>query len=446
MKYTRLLQNSMRYTRALLYNGGLMEKHTAADLAAKLQKEFPKAVKIAYSFIGDRTKELDAYELNGAEIASEIMSYYVNAALKKRYTINRFNKELESIYYLILQENGVHIRSNELTAEFIEEAKEILYDNLPTSPVIHGLYELMNAHGKGKQLALTSIEATETTLKGKKQGNRHKIIEYKQKKGELVITQTDNQTGDKITFQIKDNFQMRGKGVKKCVTFLLTKSLNQSNRTIGFELQDLVNNGMYSSVNNARAGIKNALDIMQGIQFSGEIRKGKRIIAQEGGVLWYHYSIKNNYVTVSVNDKMNIEFFAAYFALIPQYAYMLTSNSFDLCTYIFMLARQNADSIKEKGYFNISMKRICEYLSLPTPEPGKKFKAKQLVIEPIQKAIAEIIEKSKEQGYNDISIINYSEPYTTYEKWLAGYLQISFKGRIKERIEERTKKIIDKTD
>lgn len=419
-----------------------MEKHTAADLAEKLQKEFPKAVKIAYSFIGDRTKELDAYKLNGAEIASEIMSYYVNAALKKRYTLNRFNKELESIYYLILQESGVHIRSNELTEEFVEEAKEILYDSLPTSPAVYGLYELMNAQGKGKTISLSNIKEEENCLKGTKTNNRHKIVKYERgKDNSFVIQQTDSQTGNLLTFEIKNNFQMKGKGVKKCVTFLFTKSLTGNSRSFSFDLQDLVDNGMYGSIPAARAGIKNALDTMQGIQIGGTVRKGKRIISQEAGILWYHYSIKNNYVTVSVNDNINVEFFATYFALIPQYAYTLTSNSFDLCTYIFMLARQNADSIKEKGYFNISMKKICEYLRLPTPEPEKKFKAKQYVIEPIQKAIAEIIEKSKERGYNDISIINYSEPYTTYEKWLAGYLQISFTGRIKERIEERTKKI-----
>lgn len=421
-----------------------MEKHTAADLAEKLQKEFPKAVKIAYSFIGDRTKELDAYKLNGAEIASEIMSYYVNAALKKRYTLNRFNKELESIYYLILQESGVHIRSNELTETFVEEAKEILYDSLPTSPAVYGLYELMNAQSKGRTIALANVKENESTIIGTKTDNRHKTVKYEcGKDNNLVIQQTDSQTGNLLTFEIKNNFQMKGKGVKKCVTFLFTKSLTGNSRSFSFDLQDLVNNGMYSDVRNARAGIKNALDTMQGIQISGTVRKGKRIISQEAGILWYHYSIKNNYVTVSVNENINVEFFATYFALIPQYAYTLTSNSFDLCTYIFMLARQNANSIKEKGYFNISMKRICEYLRLPTPEPGKKFRAKQLVIEPIQKAIAEIIEKSKEQGYNDISIINYSEPYTTYEKWLAGYLQISFTGRIKERIEERVKKIIE---
>lgn len=320
--------------------------------------------------------------------------------------------------------------------ELQEELDRIKYDILPSSSALYLFNSALTHHNKRKKI--------ETTKNGTKQSDRHKEISYTAASGKgYTITQRDKRTGDQIELTLTNADKLKGKCVKKCFAFLLTMSNKQKfSPVISFSLQELVDRGMYSSLDNARRGLKSALDTLQNIKFRGTIKKGKKneISQAEAGVLFYHYKIKNNFVEVSVNENFNIEFIASYYALFPQYAYSLTnSNAFDLCEYIFMRARQNTAAIKRDNKFNISFKRIRELLALPTQEEieakGSKWKPKQYVIDPILTAIKDIQEAAKASNNTEVSFVTRKMCENKHLcDFLEGYLEVSFEGEMHEKL------------
>lgn len=372
--------------------------------------------------------------------AARLMLYYFLTAMPPK-TASKIIKHLEENNIVeIKDKNGnlVNIEFAETKESFIdtlaeETAKAITYEALPTAPTLYFFNELMTANGKQRQL--------KTTAGNRKIQDRHKSIEYKPEKEGFTVTQKEERNGNTISITIDNSDKITGKGVKKCYAFLLAQCNKQNFKpVIGFSLQEIVDRGMYSNLSNARAGIKAALDTLQKIKFSGTIKKGKKTIVQaEAGILFYHYKIKNNYVEVSVNENFNIEFVAAYFAMIPLFAYSLdNTNAFDITQYIFTLARQNTTTIKKNGKFTISFKAIQSLLALPTEtdiDPDKKFKPKQYIIDPILKAIADIEAAAKNANNEDFKIdAIYNTNYKNYKEFLEGYIEISFTGNIFDKL------------
>lgn len=327
-----------------------------------------------------------------------------------------------------------------------EQAENKKLDLMPSSPAIRRIMEAITSHAKSRTIKMTKT--------GKRLNNRSQSLEYMPlDDGSYTIKQQDKYTTTEINIDIptlKGNEKGKGKGVKKCYSYLLSQCNKQNfSPIIRFSLNDLVARGMYSNVSNARTGLKNALDVLQKIKVSGVISKGKRKIEQaESGVLFYHYKISKGYVEVSVNDQINIEFFAAYFAAFPVFAYKLkTDNAFNLAYYIFTLARQRTQEIKEKGYFTLSFRSLQEWLQLPTAEEyepnepeaeKKKFKPKQYVIDPIKKAIEEINTEAKKDGSKAITITPV-EPKNAkgLVEWLdKGYIKITIAGDLREQLTE----------
>lgn len=305
------------------------------------------------------------------------------------------------------------------------------YDILPTSPALYLFNTALTHNSKRKTIT--------TTKNGTKQSDRHQAIKYTPTKdGGYTITQTNSRSGQILELTFMNAEKMQGKGVKKCFAFLLTKSNEQHfNPVISFSLNELVERGMYSDSNNARRGLKAALDTLQNIKFSGTIKKGKNksIVQAEAGVLFYHYKIKNSSVEVSVNENFNIEFIAAYYALFPQFAYALSnSNAFDLCEYIFMQARTNSQAIKDKSSLTISFKKIREILALPEEsdiENKRNWKPKQYVIDPILSAIEDLTTEAAKSKYKDFEITAVYDPdYKNLSEFLEGYIKITFKGEV----------------
>ena len=130
-----------------------------------------------------------------------------------------------------------------------------------------------------------------------------------------------------------------------------------------------------------------------------------------------------------------MEFLASYFTVFPRFAYALSNNAFALVRYIFFLARQNTDKIKEKGSFTISMEAVRENLGLPSPDEVKNRKYRQFIIEPIEAAIEEIEEalkkvpEAKEYGF---TITPHGTETSNINKWLEGFLEIGLNGDFAE--------------
>lgn len=286
------------------------------------------------------------------------------------------------------------------------DIKEKNFETLPSSPVTHLVNQTINAFGAGRPI----------------KANRNTDIRYIEKTPEVWSITSDNKTS-KITLSI-DNIGLlktNNKGLKKCFAFVLIQCNDQHYASeVGFPLQALIDNGMYSSIRSARRGIADNIKKIMSMTFEGTSKKGRKIIQQDAGKLIYHMTIKNNYVTLYLNEKINVDFIAQYFTLLPRFAFALNNNAFSLLEYIFFLARQNTRAIKEKGYFNISLRAVRDYMNLPNEADTPNHN--QLIRTPIEAAIEQIEDANNNSSFTITPI--YKDDAKNIKEWLNGYLQI----------------------
>lgn len=304
---------------------------------------------------------------------------------------------------------------------------------MPSSPVIF--------------LANQAINSLSASREINNEINRNKKYTWDKNNGVWSLTSTSKK--DVVTVSFDDITNIKGKnnkGFSKLFVYCLIKANEQNySPTITFPLKDIVSVGIYSSLRSARKGFSDNIIKIIGITFKGECHKGNKIIKEEGGKLFYHYKIVNNYVILYLNQELNIEFLASYYTLIPSFAFKLNTNSFSLINYIFFLARQNTREIKEKGCFNVSLKAIHNYLCLPGLKETKEHS--RLIKEPIEKAIEEIEEMNNDA---DLTITPYyKSDNCSVAEWLEGHLEIGLSGKYAKTFIEIAKKsqdIIEKSE
>lgn len=347
------------------------------------------------------------------------------------------NKDIEGAEKEALNKGMLEVLSDiledpEIRRELEKEAKAKQLPQLPplgsvpNGDSINWLYRVVNA-SKGGRL----VEENE--------GNRHEKITTIQKGDSLKFTRENKQNGSTLVVEISQADKYLSKTNKtftKALLFTLQKMTAQNfPLEVGFSLQELVDLGMYSTTSNANRAIKEFFNQQKQTTLSGTVKKGKKTVSEEGGVLFYHYRIKNGYVTLSVNENFNMEFIANYFTVFPRFAYALSNNAFSLVRYIFFLARQNTKAIKEKGTFTISLEAVRENLGLPSVEEVKNRRYRQLIIEPIETAIEEIekaletVPEAKEYGF---TITLCGTETTSIKEWLQGFLEIGLRGDFAE--------------
>lgn len=284
----------------------------------------------------------------------------------------------------------------------------------------------------------------EVTKGGRKKSDRTKGLEWRKIKQGFEITQYKKDESATIAIFNKDLIQ--SKTALKLFVFLLSKTAQQYFRpVIYFSLQELVDNGWYNNISNARAGFKTHIAAVQSLQIAAEMKKGKRNIKQSGRVLFTGYDIDQNGVKVQFNDDLNLEALASYYTRLPSWAFGLSDNSFSVLLYAFMKARTER---KEK--FNISLSIIREHLALPTKEEydakGKKFNAGQFVKKPIIAAVDGIKTAIEANKDTNISIKeDYKDDARNLDEWLKGFIRIEISGEYSNKfnqIKEKQLKII----
>lgn len=269
--------------------------------------------------------------------------------------------------------------------------------------------------------------------------NRHEEITAQQKGDKVRFTRTNKQNGNTVIVEIDQADKYLSKTNKtfaKVLLFTLQKMTAQNfPLEVGFSLQELVDLGMYSNTSNAGRAVKDFFSQQKLTTLSGTVKKGRKTVKEEGGVLFYHYRLENGFVKLSVNENFNMEFIANYFTIFPRFAYALSNNAFSLVRYIFFIARQNTKEIKDKGTFTISLENVRENLGLPSVDEVKNRRYRQLIIEPIEKAIEEIegalqtVPEAKEYGF---TITPYGTETSNIHEWLKGYLEIGLNGDFAE--------------
>lgn len=324
--------------------------------------------------------------------------------------------------------------------------------NLPFGPYLFVLMEAIEHIGTGRQIY------PNLTTGGAKKNNRNTRVNY-EPYSDNGFTLTHRNKNARTSITILNKELIKSTSAIKLFVFLLAKSAQQNFKpVIYFSLEELVNIGMYSNINNARAGFKNHILAIQSIQIAGEVKKyadkkNKGNIKQQGGVLFYNYQLDQNGVSVWVNPAFNIEYLAGYYAIVPNWAFSLSDRGFNLLVYILLLARTN-----RKNHFNIGFEQIRERLALPTkkeyddinrhikednknrpPEeqkPLKKFKPQQYIKTPIKTTIGEIENNITINQCDYLEIRpHYEETAGNIDQWLKdSFLEVKVKGDLAAQI------------
>lgn len=262
------------------------------------------------------------------------------------------------------------------------------------------------------------------------------IVTYKSKDATLTLTLE----------RTRELFLKRIQNGAKVFNFLLQK-LNEQNmgEITTFQLQELVDAGIYANKESAYKGLKKVTDKMMSIYIEGSVTKyegrKKQEVSNAKAVLVSQRDISFNQCKISLPPIIREATF--YITLLPTWSYRLNENSFMLLDYIFYLARQNASKIIKDGHFNIKLESIRIHLGLPTPEEAGKD-PKRLIFEPIEKAIEEIEDARKD---TNIKITPYYDHnYKHISEYLDGYIQIEldqqaydYMNQISQRQEKKYK-------
>lgn len=371
----------------------------------------------------------------------------------------------ESVYIVSATESGIRENPNiqfrpldDTDRLFIVETcgicEKILAKNMPLPDMLASMAEEMKraqrAESVGRLAPLGSVPNGDAlgwlyrvVSNGSRlrhsNGNRHESIIEQRKGNEVRYTRTNKQNGSTFTvgFAQADKYLLKtNKTFKKLLLFSLQKLAAQNEPVeVGFSLQELVDLGMYSTTSNAIRGIKEFFAQQKQTTISGTFQKGRKTIREEGGILFYHYHIENGYVKLSINENFNLDFITNYYTVFPRFAYALSINAFSLVRYIFFLARQNTQPIRDKGKFTISLDAVRENLGLPAPEDVKNRRYRQLIIEPIEQAIEEIenalqtVPEAKNYGFTITPVVSDTG---NINQWLEGYLEIGLKDDFAE--------------
>jgi len=258
-----------------------------------------------------------------------------------------------------------------------------------------------------------------------------------------IITYNGTDASYTLTVErVKELFAKRVQNGAKIFNFLLQK-LNEQNylENTEFQLAELVDAGIYSNTNSAYKGLKTVLDKLMRMHVEGTItvydgRKKKQVFNAKAALV---ASRVISFKKCVVSMPSIIRNYAPYITILPRWGYALPNeNAYMLLDYIYYLARQNTDKLRERGYFAISLDSIRMHLGLPTPEDVRDNSNREygkLIVKPIEDAIVSI---EDQQENNEITITPiYNHEYKDIHEYLNGYLEIRLTGSALEYMQQR---------
>ena len=203
---------------------------------------------------------------------------------------------------------------------------------------------------------------------------------------------------------------------------------------VGFSLQELVDLGMYKSIESARNSFNKGRERLTSIKVAANYKRGKTTRASSLAVLFTKADIVNGYCTIYLNDQVNWDVFFRFYTIAPEYFFRLSHRAKLLLYHIVTTARMHTKEVSSGAPFNISFRSIQQKLNLPdesTKNPGRDIK------EVIEAAITEI-EDNHKTYYGDGSLrfnVTYDDQATIEEYLDHGYLGITLSGSLAEPLE-----------
>lgn len=244
-----------------------------------------------------------------------------------------------------------------------------------------------------------------------------------------------------VTIEIPDvdKLAKSNKGAKKILIYLLEKigeqALNEGvmyNNKIIFNVQELVDKGIYKTFQSAVKGFQDSMDPLGTFQIKGEVRKSKKSTATQKitATMFPTMNYDRGKCSISLNQDLNWDFAIPFSMLLPQYYYSLNQKAADLTYLISYLARQRAEEIKETGCFKIKLRTVQARLNLPDETTAKQ--PRRDILEVIDKAMEEIEGASKSRDFTitmEAKIGNKDiTQCSTAEILDNGYLRVELKG------------------
>lgn len=265
-------------------------------------------------------------------------------------------------------------------------------------------------------------------------------IEIKDGKKVAKLTQNRNQTNKTDFISLEVSFNDFDKAIKNCdkytvmlFYYILSKGLQAysqddgtlSTSIVTFHLSELVNIGMFKTVDEARKRVEKALNVLVALRVGVKYGKTKRQQKKNfmDMPIFGRKGIKNSVVTILfyIDEKpIHWGFLFDNYTILPEYAFKLSENAFNLLRHIYSTARQ--------GKNKASFLTIIRQLNLPYAE-DTEHKSRD-IIEQIGKAVAEI-EQNQNNGIQLLFDCNVDEP--TAQQINNGYLNFTLP------LEERSK-------
>lgn len=310
----------------------------------------------------------------------------------------------------------------------LEQAKRPFFD-MPNSPASHLLFSILSA---GENIAEIPVR--------KKHVSHGTKYEVKASGDKRQVSMENCQGTTKVTVELADINKLNKAGKKLLILSMIKaneQSLHRGELTkdyISFPLKELVDYGLYSSLNGARKGFEVGTDALTSIKIKGTVRKtiksSATIHALE--VPFTGAKIINNQCFIYLNNRIDWKFLAQYFTKLPKYYFKLSNRASDLLYYIFYLARQHTAEIAERGYFTIGFQAMHSLLRLPDPKITRN--PQRDIKEVIENAITEMeTEHSTMYSNTELSFeLVYDEKSSISEYIDNGYLKVSLNGTFAE--------------
>lgn len=254
----------------------------------------------------------------------------------------------------------------------------------------------------------------------------------------------------------KDNYQIQilnkeeiltrqDRNTRKIFNFLLQKEnsngLSEDNK-IYFHLSELIDRGIYKNKDTAYRGLKGIYPKLMSILIEGNAYKGKKEFKSRLTPFIKEAERSYNTCWVEVSPELFV-LLKQYFTVLPVWSDRLNSRAYSLVDCIYITARTNLMKRKTKGVFNIKLRTLSNWLSLPDPTTTTKHK--QLISDPILQAIEEIEDTQREFRPNKENIPLMITPYYNIDfsdinEFLEGYLEISLDEETTKYFEASCKK------
>lgn len=319
----------------------------------------------------------------------------------------------------------MNYKKNQHLQEFIEKREKVnlkevsIFEIYPNSPATNAIKILLSSNEEGNVRTLKNTKIVKNEFYTETQYNfssRNSSITLSIEKYKNLFTKQDRKT-------------------RKIFNFLLQQYNQQGHsKEIIFHLNDLVDRGIYKSIDCARKGVKSCLLKLMSIRVSGTIKKGKKEIMSSTQVLFIGLEIKNGICIVNVNEKLEMDFIFQYLTIMPSWTYALNTCAYDISDYIFYRARQSVDLIKQNGFFKIRIDSISRHINHPDPKATDRHT--QLIINPILNAINEI---NNAVGNNKdvIIMLQFSDNFRNVREFLDGSIEVKFSNQLNEYFIER---------